>query len=90
MEPRSPRFPHMSLHYIDDSEPDQRQMLADELLSSGRVEKEGDRMILHCFADNQTVSRKFSGFDGEEIWIVRCESAVEQWEVLEKVVLARS
>lgn len=88
IEPRSPRFPHMSLFYIDDSEPDERQIVANELLSSGRVVNElGDRIILDCFADSHSTGHKLSGFDGEEIWIVRCEGPVEQWKVLEKVAL---
>jgi hypothetical protein len=81
----------MSLFYIDDSEPDERQIVADELLSSGRVANDGtDRIILDCFAGDHSAAHKLSGFDGEEIWIVRCEGPVEQWEVLEKVVLRRS
>jgi hypothetical protein len=80
----------MSLYYIDDSEPEQRRIVADELLSSGRIVVEGeDRIILNCFDDKLSTvgNSKLSGFDGEEVWVVRCEGPVKQWEVLEKVVL---
>jgi len=88
VEPRSPCFPHMSLYYIDDSEPDERQMVADQLLSSGRVIKDGkDRITLDCFSDNHRVGHKLFGFDGGEIWVVNCQGPVEEWEVLEKVAL---
>jgi 2',3'-cyclic-nucleotide 3'-phosphodiesterase len=89
IEPRSPRFPHMSLFYIEDSEPgDERQMVADELLSSGRaINEPGERIVLDCFTDGHSTGYKLYGFDGEQIWIVRCEGPVEQWKVLEKVVL---
>ena len=91
VEPHSPRFPHMSLYYIDDSEADERQTVADELLSSGRVVNDGrDRITLNSFIDNRCVGHELSGFDGGEVWIVKCEGQVRQWEVLQKTVLLRS
>jgi 2',3'-cyclic-nucleotide 3'-phosphodiesterase len=86
VEPRSPRFPHLSLFYIDDSEAEERQMIANELLSSGRVVQDGrDRIVLDCFTDKHNVRHKLSGFDGVEVWIVNCEGQVEEWEALAKV-----
>jgi 2',3'-cyclic-nucleotide 3'-phosphodiesterase len=91
VEPRSPCFPHLSLFYIDDSEVEERQMVADELLSSGKVVKDGrDRIILNCFIDKHTVRHELSGFDGVEVWIVNCEGQIGQWEALAKVDLAQS
>jgi 2',3'-cyclic-nucleotide 3'-phosphodiesterase len=90
-EPRSARFPHMSLYYVSDSEPDERQTVVDELLNSKRIVKDGrDGITLDCFTDNQSVGHKLSGFDGEQIWIVDCEGPVGQWEVLKKIVLTQS
>jgi len=91
VEPRSPRFPHMSLYYIDDSEPDERQMIVDELLRSKRVVKEGnDRIILECRTDKHQAGKELLGFDSDAIWIVNCEGPVEQWKVLEGIGLLRS
>ena len=88
VEPQSPCFPHMSLFYINEVEPDERRMVADELLRSGRVVKEQNKcgIILDCSV-NPTGEVQLSGFDGKEIWLVGCEGAVELWTVLDKVIL---
>jgi 2',3'-cyclic-nucleotide 3'-phosphodiesterase len=87
VEPCGGRF-HMSLYYIDDSEADERYLVADELLNSRRVVQDGrDRIALNCFADDRYHLVGHSGFDGEHIWVVKCIGPVEKWEVLEKVTL---
>jgi len=90
VETLSPCFPHMSLYYIDDSEAGERQLVAGELLSSGRIVGDGGDKIT-CFTDTDPVGHHtLCGFDGDEIWIVNCKGLVDQWEILEKFVLLPS
>lgn len=90
IEPRGGRF-HMSLYYIDDSEPDERCLVVDELLSSRKVVQDGrDMVTLNCFTDDQYHLVGHAGFDGDQIWVVKCIGPVENWVVLEKVTLLRS
>ncbi|TFY71372.1 hypothetical protein EVG20_g1636 [Dentipellis fragilis] len=97
VEPRTPLFPHMSLYYIDDKDEqafDERKRALADLVSRGVVlDDEQGGVALDCVAgdpnvDPQVAGTKLNGFIGSEIWIVKCEGAVEEWEVLDKIILA--
>jgi len=83
LEPRAPRFPHMSLCYIADEDESHRDRAAQALRDTGVVTSETVdtwSISLHC--GNVTLP----GFDGAEIWAVNCEGPVETWEVGERKV----
>lgn len=86
VQPKSPCFPHMSIYYIDDSEKHERQIASDALFSSGRAIKKQDTVALKC-SDSDAAPDTLSGFDAEEIWVVKSEGSVEEWEVLKKIAL---
>lgn len=75
VNPTAPHFPHMSLYYIDDSEPDERNVAKNRLFTSKQAEEYADGVKLG----------NLPGFEGAEIWVVRCEGPVEEWEVLGKM-----
>ena len=76
-EPSAPRFPHMSLCYIADEDKGERDRIARVLRDTG---------VISQTADPQSISMQCSdvgltGFNGAEIWLVKCEGRVESWEV---------
>ena len=84
IEPSAPRFPHMSLCYIADEDKSHRDRTAQALKDTGIVTSSET-------VDTQSISLQCSdvsllGFDGEEIWVVKCEGPVETWEVDERKV----
>lgn len=92
-EPRSPCFPHMSLCYVDDADAGERGAVVEGLVGSGRAVAVagGEGLALDCGGGGEEEEERWlSGFDGEEIWVVRCEGPVEQWEVLDKFSLRSS
>ncbi|THH17127.1 hypothetical protein EW146_g3643 [Bondarzewia mesenterica] len=98
IEPRTPSFPHMSLFYIDDEDAkggERERMvkvMADKGVVSVTVEDGQSGVILDCGAAdvNSSNQLKLVGFTGSEIWMVKCEGPVEEWQVLDKIVLATS
>ena len=82
LEPRAPRFPHMSLCYVAEEDKDHRDTTARVLRDTGVVRESVDAqsVSLHC----GDVS--LPGFDGVEIWVVKCDGPVETWEVDERKV----
>ncbi|EPQ57976.1 LigT-like protein [Gloeophyllum trabeum ATCC 11539] len=83
MEPNTPSFPHMSMFYIDDSEPEERTRIRDELVSQGKIRPlDGDAVELDCGEGDV-----LRGFEGGEIWIAKCEGPVSEWQVLERIFL---
>ncbi|KAH9848887.1 2',3'-cyclic-nucleotide 3'-phosphodiesterase [Lenzites betulinus] len=95
-----PPVPHLSLYYIDDADAGQRERTAETLRSELRVLESGPReggdrgVRLMCMDEEAEVEDGqervvdiLDGFDGEEIWVVRCEGPVRGWEVLEKIAL---
>ncbi|KAI0820213.1 hypothetical protein BC628DRAFT_924781 [Trametes gibbosa] len=93
-----PRVAHLSLCYIDDADQGERARMAERLrselrvLESGRGGERGVRLV--CVDEEVEVGdggergvEVLEGFDGEEIWVVRCEGPVQEWEVLEKISL---
>ncbi|KAI0780425.1 2',3'-cyclic-nucleotide 3'-phosphodiesterase [Trametes elegans] len=91
-----PPVAHLSLYYIDDADREERARTAETLRRELRVLESGtdeDRSLrLACVDENaDDTSREpdiLEGFDGEEIWVVRCEGPVPEWEVLERIKLA--
>lgn len=81
LEPRAPRFPHMSLCYIADQDKSHRDRTARALRDT----------VVSETVDAQSISLQcgdvtLPGFDGAEIWVVNCEGPVETWEVDERKV----
>ncbi|KAI0063431.1 hypothetical protein BV25DRAFT_428577 [Artomyces pyxidatus] len=92
--PNTPAFPHMSLYYIADEEPEERDRMLQEMVSMGVVvpvkEGEGSGVELDCGvgtgADRDALTR-LGGFTGSEVWIVDCDGPVEGWTPLKKLRL---
>ncbi|KAF9246416.1 2',3'-cyclic-nucleotide 3'-phosphodiesterase, partial [Melanogaster broomeanus] len=86
LEPRAPRFPHVSLCYITDEDVYERERAAQMLRNTGIVTESQDAqsISLRCGVGS------LSGFDGEEIWAVKCEGPVETWEVHDRKVQLNS
>ena len=83
LEPSATRFPHMSLCYIADRDKNERDRMARVLRDTG---------VVGQAVDPQSVSLRCGdvdliGFNGAEIWVVKCEGHVETWEVERKVTL---
>jgi len=74
-----PYYPHLSLHYGDVSA-EKREEIVDDLDQQGVIESvEGHPPV--------TVVGVEGGFQVTEIWIVKTEGPIEEWQVLEKVEL---
>lgn len=100
--PAPPAFPHLSLFYIADEEAHARVRLLQELEREGVVRHSADGLsvALRCGAGDG--DRGGDGDGGGEddgvlegctctqIWIVDCEGPVEEWKVLDKILLATS
>ncbi|KAI8982859.1 2',3'-cyclic-nucleotide 3'-phosphodiesterase [Trametes punicea] len=91
-----PPVAHLSLYYIDDADEAERARTAETLRSELRVLESGrgeERVVrLACVDDDVEGEQEpeiLDGFDGDEIWVVRCEGPVPEWEVLEKISLVR-
>ncbi|KIP06049.1 hypothetical protein PHLGIDRAFT_477889 [Phlebiopsis gigantea 11061_1 CR5-6] len=87
-----PPVAHVSLFYIDDSEPEERQKAYDILEKEGRIVDRGeDHVALDC-ADGEPESREpdlLDGFEGSEIWIAVCDGPVPTWVVKDRIKLSR-
>lgn len=86
----------MSVYYIDDSEPEERERVAQELFTNGAIvpDVDGRGIIVDCskipqgsVSLTQARSDTLNGFDGMEIWAALCDGPVETWVILEKVRL---
>ncbi|KAI9061481.1 hypothetical protein FKP32DRAFT_1631088 [Trametes sanguinea] len=91
-----PQLAHMSLYYIDDADREERGRIAEKLRSELRVLESGtgeeSKAQLACVDDNVEGEQEpeiLDGFDGEEIWVVKCDGPVPTWEILEKIPLTR-
>lgn len=87
-----PPVAHVSLFYIDDSEPKVRQKAHDILEKEGRIVVRGeDHVALDC-AEGEPESREpdlLDGFEGSEIWIAVCDGPVPTWVVKDRIKLSR-
>ncbi|KAJ8581393.1 LigT-like protein, partial [Rhizopogon salebrosus TDB-379] len=87
--PSAPAFPHMSISYIADVDGyAERKRAADELRASAVVEDSEtggvEAVVLRCGGSGE--GHVFlSSFEGTEVWIVRCEGPVQDWQVLQKI-----
>ena len=101
--PAPPAFPHLSLFYIADEEAHARVRLLQELEREGVVRHSADGLsvALRCGAGDGDGGGDGGGGGGEgdgvlegctctQIWIVDCEGPVEEWKVLDKILLATS
>jgi 2'-5' RNA ligase len=77
-EPRTPKFPHMSLCYIDDADAQLREQVAKDaiLVDGGASLVYGQQGEL------------IQGFDCQEIWIMECGPEVREWRAIEKIRFA--
>ncbi|RDX47033.1 hypothetical protein OH76DRAFT_1406418 [Lentinus brumalis] len=89
-----PPVAHLSLYYIDEADKGERENTARRLKSELRVLEGGrgeeSEVKIACFYDDieeEQDPELIDGFEGEEIWMVRCEGPVPDWEVVEKFVL---
>lgn len=81
-------YPHMSFTYIDNSEPQERRRIAEQLKAEGVIRLGDDKVTVHCPKIDATGDYEdVDGFEGAEIWIIACVGKVEDWKVLEKVTL---
>jgi 2',3'-cyclic-nucleotide 3'-phosphodiesterase len=99
--PAPPAFPHLSLFYIADEEAHTRVRLLQEMEREGVVRHSADGLSVALRCADQADSGAASGEDGgggvllegfraTQIWIVDCEGPVEEWKVLDKILLATS
>lgn len=82
VEPRTPKYPHMSLCYIADDDAAERDAYLQALKDEGMMRQEGDGASLQCGEGKEDW---VSGVDVDEIWITKCDGPVEGWEVLDRV-----
>jgi len=92
-----PAFPHLSLFYIADEEAHTRVRLLQEMEREGVVRHSADGLTvaLRCGTEAQAQAGDedagvLEGFTGAQIWIVDCEGPVEEWKVLDKILLTTS
>lgn len=87
MEPRTPSFPHISLCYIvdDDAARGERQAWRDQLEATGRIRSSDNGVELNCGID---VDEDWMACSlAHEIWLVNCVGPVEEWSILDRVLL---
>jgi len=87
-EPNTPKFPHLSLYYIEDSRASERGEVLENMNAQGTIVKtEGSGNIeLVGFANDGRTAR-VSGFVANEIWIAMCNGPVETWSICDKFKL---
>ncbi|OBZ69313.1 hypothetical protein A0H81_10967 [Grifola frondosa] len=88
-----PALPHLSLYYIDDADQDERALTVERLKNEFKVIRATeDSVTLNCSPEKPSKSipaslDQLAGFEGCEIWVVKCEGPVYDWEVLECISL---
>ncbi|KAH8798680.1 hypothetical protein DL96DRAFT_1638333 [Flagelloscypha sp. PMI_526] len=83
IEWRSPRFPHMSLFYVEEAE--ERKRLERGLIDGGHFVNMGNSMALRAGKGRTELSQ----FSVSEIWLVHCHTSnVMKWKILEKIQIA--
>ncbi|KAL4246112.1 hypothetical protein ABKN59_003285 [Abortiporus biennis] len=83
-----PPLAHVSLFYIDDSDADERQKMADKLAEEGRVIVHDDESVTLDLTEGDKRNQELlTGFEGGEIWIAVCDGPVPTWKVAEKIKL---
>lgn len=95
-EKASPAFPHLSLFYIADEEAHTRVRFLQEMEREGVVRHSADGLsvALQCAqagaGEDGDDDGVLEGFTATQIWIVDCEGPVEEWKILDKILLATS
>jgi len=94
-----PPIPHLSLYYIDDADVGDRAWVAKILQSTGRTIKTTNGITLNCIpvsgdeplspGQNDPSLQLLEGFEGAEIWAVKCEGHPRDWKILHKFTLPR-
>ncbi|KAL5490178.1 hypothetical protein ACEPAI_5011 [Sanghuangporus weigelae] len=91
-EARSPGYPHLSLFYVPDEYAEDRERFREALWRENKGMHLGDRIAFNIGLAKEGGAggdeEHFEGFRASEIWIVRCEGAVEEWTVLDKTHLS--
>ncbi len=86
--PRTPKYPHMSLVYINDEDATkgERERYYEELKKRNLITttQDGDEPS----AARMELKPVGAGFLASDIWVVKCVGPVESWEVLDKITLA--
>lgn len=83
-----PPVAHVSLFYIDDSEPEERAKMADRLRGEERIVLGSDGVALDCSPDAPSRERVLlSAFDGAEIWVAVCDGPVPTWVIKDRIPL---
>ena len=87
--PGPPAFPHLSLYYIADEDAHARTRVMQELERENVVAPSADErgIVLRC-GSGPDGPVTLDGFTGTQLWMVDCEGPVEEWEVLDKILLA--
>ena len=97
-EKASPAFPHLSLFYIADEEAHARVRLLQEMEREGVVGHSADGLSVALRCAQAEAGEDgggggggvLEGFTATQIWIVDCEGPVEEWKVLDKILLPTS
>ncbi|KAK0484013.1 2',3'-cyclic-nucleotide 3'-phosphodiesterase [Armillaria novae-zelandiae] len=84
VEPRTPKYPHLSLCYITDEDAQQGEREAFYQAIEDKIRKEGDGVSLDC---GELTEEWIGGFVAIEIWIAECNGPIEDWNILDKVPL---
>ncbi|KAI0028511.1 hypothetical protein K488DRAFT_89659 [Vararia minispora EC-137] len=89
-EPNTPRFPHVSVYYIADTEAQRREETVEALKEEGIAVNTHESVTIDCSKTLENCKGHgscVSGFRSAEVWIVLCDGPVETWTVLEKLRL---
>ncbi|KAK0497062.1 2',3'-cyclic-nucleotide 3'-phosphodiesterase [Armillaria luteobubalina] len=84
VEPRTPKYPHLSLCYITDEDAQQGEREAFYQAIEDKIRKDGDGVSLDC---GELAEEWIGGFVASEIWITECNGPIEDWNILDKVPL---
>lgn len=88
LEQRTPAFPHLSLCYIDDNDAadGERDRYYNALENAGKIQVgQGENQGIGLCCGDQGEVDWVGQIAAREIWVVRCEGAVESWVVLRKI-----
>ncbi|KAJ7221043.1 2',3'-cyclic-nucleotide 3'-phosphodiesterase [Mycena haematopus] len=85
--PRTPKYPHISLCYIndDDAAAGERDKYFQQLEKSAKIRQDETSVSLNCGEPGE--EDWLPGFHAPEIWITRCQGPVETWTIAEKIAL---
>ena len=78
------------LCYATDEDQELRMRVAEKMRQKVRMDEDGGISLL-CEENNAAdADRWLGGLKGSEVWAIRTEGSVSDWEILEKVPLAGS